>query len=335
MKALVTGGGGFLGKAIIRRLLARGDTVRSFSRGDYPDLRALGIELVRGDLGDAEAVAAAVQGVDVVFHVAAKADIWGAYEDFYRANVTGTEHVIAACRQHGIDRLVYTSTPSVIYNRRDIEGGDESLPYPEKFEATYPQTKAHAEQLVRGANDESLGTVALRPHIVWGPEDTNLTPRLWARAEAGSLVTIGSGASLIDSTYIDNAADAHLLAGDKLAPGSPISGKVYFITNGEPLPVADLIDRIIGAAGYPPVKKQVPTWLALALGGATEAAYRLLGRQDEPRLTRFLVRQLSTAHWFDISAARRDLGYEPAVSIDQGIERLRKWAAARQIRRNP
>lgn len=322
MRALVTGGNGFLGGAIVAKLLARGDRVRSLARSDSPELRDLGVELVRADLGDRLAVLESAKGCDVVYHVAAKAGYWGNAAEYERANVLGTRHVLEACREAQVRRLVYTSTPSVIYDGNDIEGADESLPYAEHFESPYPETKARAERLVLASNDAALATVALRPHLIWGPGDNQLTPRLIARARAGTLVRIGRRPCLIDTVYVDNAADAHLLAADRLEPGARVAGRVYFISNGEPRPCAEMIDRIIGAAGLAPMKHTIPTGLARGLGWSAEALHRGLRRPGEPRLTRFLVSQLSTAHWFDISAARSDLGYEPAVSIDEGLEKL-------------
>ena len=323
MKALVTGGGGFLGQAIVRKLLKDGAGVRSFSRNEHDGLRALGVEQKKGDLGDPAAVASAVEDCEVVFHVAARPGIWGDYEEYHRTNVLGTQNVIAACRRHDVRRLVYTSSPSVVFDGRDMEGVDESAPYPARFEAHYPRTKALAEQLVRAANGPQLATVSLRPHLIWGPGDNHLLPRLVARARAGQIGRIGSRPNLIDTVYVDNAADAHLLAASRLAPGSPIAGKVYFISQGEPVPLWEMVNRLLHAAGAPPVTRAIPTWLALALAWGFETAHRLTNNPREPRLTRFVVHELSTAHWFDISAARRDLGYSPAVSIAEGLERLR------------
>jgi len=323
VKALITGGGGFLGQAIVRKLLKDGAGVRSFSRIEHDGLHALGVEQVSGDLADPVAVSLAVESCDVVFHAAAKPGIWGDYEEYHRTNVIGTQNVIAACRRHDVRRLVYTSSPSVVFNGRDMEGVDESAPYPAHFEAHYPRTKALAEQLVRAANGPQLATVSLRPHLIWGPGDNHLLPRLVARARSGQLGRIGSRPNLIDTIYVDNAADAHLLAANRLSPGAPIAGKVYFISQGEPVPLWEMVNRLLHAAGAPPVTRAIPTWLALALAWGFETAYRLTNNPREPRLTRFLVRELSTAHWFDISAARRDLGYAPAVSIDEGLDRLR------------
>lgn len=324
MKALVTGGGGFLGFAIVKRLVAKGASVRSFSRQRYDPLDTLGVGQQQGDLADATAVAHAVAGCDVVFHVAAKPGIWGPYDDYHRANVVGTQNVIAACRAHGVSRLVYTSSPSVVFDGSDMEGADESAPYPRHFAAHYPRTKAAAEQLVRTANDARLATVALRPHLIWGPGDNHLLPRLVARARAGQLRRIGRAKKLVDTVYIDNAADAHCLAAEKLRPGAPVAGKVYFIAQGEPVDLWEMINRLLEAAGAPPVQRSIPTPVALALAWTFENLHRLLRRPGEPRLTRFVVKELCTAHWFDLTAARRDLGYAPAVSIAEGLRRLRE-----------
>jgi nucleoside-diphosphate-sugar epimerase len=324
MNALVTGGGGFLGGAIVRRLRARGDAVRSLSRGRYPDLDALGVTQFQGDVADAEAVAAAAAGCDVVFHVAARAGVGGRYSEYHRANVTGTENVLAACRRHGVRRLVYTSSPSVVFDGRDMEGVDESVPYPTHYDAPYSRTKALAEQRVLRANSPDLATVSLRPHLIWGPGDNHLIPRIIRRARAGRLRRVGRASKLIDSTYIDNAADAHLLATDRLAPGSPVAGKAYFLSQGEPVPLWDLVNRILAAAGLPPVTRYVPYPAAYAAGCVMEVGYAMFCPRCEPPMTRFLARELSTAHWFDLSAARRDLGYAPGVSLDEGLRRLAK-----------
>ncbi|HMB07698.1 MAG TPA: NAD-dependent epimerase/dehydratase family protein [Isosphaeraceae bacterium] len=324
MTALVTGGGGFLGGAIVRLLRGRGEVVRSFARGDYPALRALGVEQVRGDLADSEAVSRAVAGCDLVFHVAAKAGIWGPFEEYRRTNVEGTRDVLAACRARGVHRLVYTSSPSVVFDGRDMEGVDESIPYPRHHEAPYSATKAEAERLVLAANGPELATVALRPHLIWGPGDNHLVPRIIARARSGRLRRIGRRTNLVDSIYIDNAAEAHLLAADRLEPGAPIAGRVYFLSQGEPRPLWDLVNGILGAAHLRPVTRAVPPWAAALAGAVLEGLYRTLHIPGEPPMTRFLARELSTAHWFNIEAARRDLGYQPRVSIDEGLRRLER-----------
>lgn len=325
MKALVTGGGGFLGGALVRRLVGEGATVRTLQRGVYPELGALGVEQITGDIVDSEIVERAVAGCEVVFHVAAKVEMWGPYEPFYRANVIGTDNVLAAMRRQGASRLVFTSSPSVVHGRGNLAGVDESAPYPDRFEAAYPQTKAMAEMAVLAANDRDLATTALRPHLVWGPGDRNLVPQLIARARAGRLRFVGDGSNLVDTTYIDNAVDAHLLAAARLAPGAACAGRAYFISNGEPQPIREVVNGILGAAGLPPESRSVPLRAALAAGFVLEALHRLRPSRNGPAMTRFIARNLATTHWYDISAARRDLGYEPEVSIAEGLERLREW----------
>jgi len=325
VKVLVTGGTGFLGKAIVERLVARGDEVRVLARGVTGTVLPAGAELRRGDVADAAAVAEAARGCETVFHTAAKAGIAGPAAEYRRTNVEGTRNVLEACRLHGVRRLVHTSTPSVVFDGRDMEGVDESVPYARTFEAAYPETKAEAERMVLAANGPALATTALRPHLVWGPGDNHLVPRILARARAGKLALVGDGSNRVDSTYVDNAVDAHLAAADRLAPGAPCAGKAYFVSNGEPLPIRVLLDRILAAGGLPPVARRVSRGAALAAGRLFETAHALFGLSGEPRMTRFLARELAAAHWFDLTAAKRDLGWTPRVSIDEGMGRLAAW----------
>ena len=322
MKAVVTGGGGFLGGAVARLLRQRGDSVRSFTRSRYPWLDEVGVEQSLGDLANLEAVERAVTGCDVVFHVAAKAGVWGRYSDFFDTNVTGTQNVIAACKKHGVRRLVYTSTPSVVHAGKDVEGANESLPYPKHFEAYYSETKAKAEKAVLAANGPDLATVSLRPHLIFGPGDPHLIPRIIAAAKAGKLKRIGTKTITVDVTYIDNAAQAHLDAADRLDIGTPPAGKAYFLSNGEPVELWPFIARVLAEAGAPPVTKSVSAWKAKLAGRVMEVLYWLLPLPGEPPMTRFVASQLSTSHWYDISAARRDLGYAPKVSVEDGLKRL-------------
>ncbi|SHJ70836.1 Nucleoside-diphosphate-sugar epimerase [Malonomonas rubra DSM 5091] len=327
MRALVTGGGGFLGKAIVKLLLAKSWKVNSFSRSEYPELSLLGVNHFSGALNDYAAVRAAAVDCDIVFHVAAKAGVWGDYEDYYLANVVGTQNVIQACREHGIERLVYTSSPSVVFDGTDMEGVDESIPYPGHFHAYYPQTKAQAEKLVLMANDENLATVALRPHLIWGPEDNHLVPRILERGRKGALLKIGKRDCLVDTIYIDNAAEAHLQAAEKLAIGSEVAGKAYFLSNDEPLPLWDVVNRILAAGNLPPVTRSISPDLAYFAGAVLEKIYSTFKLKGEPRMTRFVARELSTSHWFDLSNAKEDFGYQPKVSIDEGMRRLQDWLA--------
>jgi len=323
MNVLVTGGGGFLGGAIVGQLLARGDTVRSFARGDYPALEAQGVEVFRGDLRAKDEIRTAVRGCDVVFHVAAKPPPWGRRADYESVNVLGTENVVAACREEGVSHLIYTSTPSVIGGAEDIEGGDESLPYRTEWSgAEYPRSKALGEQAVLAADCEGLRTVALRPHLIWGPGDPHFLPRFVDRSRKGELRRIGPGDPLVDPTYVSDAAAAHLCAADRLRQGADIGGRAYFISGGETIGLWTLVDRLLATAGEPPLTRQVSVGLARVVGAVLEGAHRWFGLRGEPRLTRFVVQQVTHARWFDISAARRDLSYAPRVTIDEGMETL-------------
>ncbi len=320
---LVTGGGGFLGLAVVRGLVARGDRVRSYSRSAHAELKALGIEQVQGDIADRRALARACAGVDAVFHTAAKPPPWGRRAAYQRTNVLGTANVIAACRQNGVPRLIHTSTPSVIFDGRDLEGVDESVPYPARHTCVYAATKALAEQAVIRAADEGLKTIVLRPHEIWGPGDPHFVPRILARAHR--LRRIGDGRNRVDTTYIDNAAEAHLLAADALNADPSLAGRAYFISQGEPVPAWDMIDAILNAAGQGPVQGQVSHRLARTMGLLFEKLYEWLPLAGEPPMTRFVADALATSHWFDIGAARRDLGYAPRVSTAEGLRRLAAW----------
>jgi nucleoside-diphosphate-sugar epimerase len=323
-KVLVTGGGGFLGSALVEFARRRGLSVRSLSRRFYPQLESQGVEQIQGDVSDHPTVERAVEGCQTVFHTAAKAGLWGLERDYERSNVQGTKNVIAACRTKGARRIIFTSSPSVVFNGRAMEGADETAPYCERYDAAYPRTKAVAEKLVVAANGKDLAAVSIRPHLIWGPGDNNFLPRIIKRARSGRLRRIGGLETKIDPIYIDNAAMAHFLAADKLEPGSPIAGKIYFVTQGEIIPLWEMIDRLLGAAGLPPVRRAVSRPLALATAGLLELGYFLSRQSAEPPLTRFLVRQLTTTHWFNIAAARRDLGYEPKVTIAEGLARLKE-----------
>ena len=323
MIILVTGGGGFLGTAIVRKLRQQGHQVRSYSRRHYSHLEQLDVQQFSGDLTEVNTLKNAVSGCDIVYHVAAKAGIWGDYADYYQANVVGTENVIRACRDCGVSKLVYTSSPSVIFNGESMEGVDESQPYPDHYETAYPQTKALAEQRVIAANGESLATVSLRPHLIWGPGDNHLTPRIIEGGRRGKLRRIGRQDHLVDCIYVENAADAHLLAGEKIAIGSPISGKCYFISQDDPRYLWDIVNGILATQGIDPVCKTVPRRLAYTLGSVCEMVFRVLQLKQEPPMTRFVAKELSTAHWFSMDAAKKELGFQPKISIEEGLEQLK------------
>jgi nucleoside-diphosphate-sugar epimerase len=325
MNVLVTGGGGFLGTAIVKRLVDLNFDVRSFSRGKYPHLEKIGVPQFHGDLADSSAVQEACRDCQIIFHVAAKAGLWGRDEDFYNSNVIGTRNVLAACHGLGIRNLIYTSSPSVIFDGKDQDGIDETVDYPIEYKAAYPRTKAEAEKLVVNANSDRLRTVSLRPHLIWGPEDNHLTPGILAKGKTGRLRRLGNSNKLVDFTYIDNAAEAHILAGKSMLEGADIGGGVYFISQSEPWPLWDFVNRLMETAGYPPVGKTLPPGFAYHLGGALEWIFRTLRLPGDPPVTRFMVEELVTSHWYDNSAAERDFGYKPRISMKEGLKRLEKW----------
>ncbi len=322
MKALVTGGGGFLGSRIAQMLADRGDEVVVLGRKRYPHHERAGIRTIQADLRDAEAVRQACGGMDVVFHAGALTGVWGKRKTFQETNVGGTQNVIDACLRQPVRRLVYTSSPSVVFGEDELCGVDETQPYPHRYLAAYPETKAEAERRVLGANGPDLATVALRPHLIWGPGDRHLIPRVIARARAGRLVQVGDGTNLVDITYIDNAAEAHLLAADALRSGSPCAGRAYFISQGEPVVLWSWINELLTAVGAPIVTKTVSFRRAYRFGAVLEFSYRLAGFLNEPVMTRFVACQLAKNHYFDISAAQRDFGYMARISTEEGLQRL-------------
>jgi nucleoside-diphosphate-sugar epimerase len=323
MKALVTGAGGFLGLYLVEQLLARGDRVRAVARNRYKELDRPGVEFLQGDLRDAVTASRACEGMDVVFHAAGVAGIWGPWDHYYSINTVGTANVISGCRTYRVPKLVYSSSPSVTFDGSDQEGVDESVPYPSRWLCHYPHSKALAEQEVLQSNgQDGLLTCALRPHLIWGPRDRHLIPRLLDRARSGRLRRVGDGSNLIDMVYVENAAAAHLQAADALCEGSPVCGKAYFISQGEPVNCWDWIDEILVTAGLTPIEKSISFSAAWRVGATMEVAYRLLRLKSEPRMTRFLAAQLAKHHYFDIRGARRDFGYSPQISAEDGMRRL-------------
>ncbi len=320
-RILVTGPGGFLGSAICRLLRLVDIDVVGFSRGEYPMLRAIGVSLIKGSINDPHAVCNAVAGCDLVFHVAAKAGVWGSKESYFETNVNGTNNVIQACKKHHIKYLVYTSTPSVTYTGRDENGIDETTPHAKSFLNFYAQSKSIAEQSVLKNNGKHLKTTALRPHLIWGPNDPHFAPRIFDRAMAGKLKLVGAKDKLVDTIYIDNAVYAHLLAALELAnEHSNCAGKAYFLSNDQPITMIEMINKLLQCKSLPPVNKRISKNLAYFIGFTLEKLYLLLNKKEEPILTRFVARQLSTSHYFNVNAAKNDFGYQVLVSIDKGME---------------
>jgi 2-alkyl-3-oxoalkanoate reductase len=320
---LVTGANGFLGRYVAEQLVARGDRVRGLCRSPDAQLTALGVEMVCGDLRDRQTVIDACRNADVVYHIGGIAGMAGPWRTYYETNVLGTRHVVEGCLKHNVQRLVYTSSPSVTFDGRGQEGVDESAPYPKHWFSHYAHSKALAEQHVLAANGRNgLLTCALRPHLIWGPRDRHLIPQLLSCARRGWLRRVNDGSNMIDTVYVENAADAHLLAADALKPDSPVAGRPYFISQGEPVNCWQWINEILALAGLPPVQKAISLPVAWTFGAACEVVYSLLQLKGEPPMSRFLARQLSASHYFDISRARRDFGYEPKISMAEGMRRL-------------
>jgi len=327
----ITGASGFIGGKIAERLLAEGRRVRVLARRPLPHLEALGAEVIPGDLDNREALRRGCQSAETVFHVAGRVGVWGPRSEFFHINVGGTQNVINACREAGVPRLVYTSSPSVVYNGGDLAGIDESAPLCTAAPCGYPTSKAAAEREVLAAHGPSLATVALRPHLVWGPGDKNVVPRVLALARTGRLKIIGSGRNKVDVTHISNVVDAHLLAEGALCASETSNlksqvpaagGRAYFITNGEPVILWDWINQLLRGVSIPEITKHVPLPVAYAAGGVLEALWRVLPLKGEPPMTRFVAKEMATDHWFDISAARRDLAYHPLVTMTEGTAEL-------------
>lgn len=360
MKALVTGGGGFLGQFLVERLISEGWEARTFCRNPHAELQALGVDQRLGDLRSFDDVQRASEGVDVVFHVAANPSISLDPRPFYETNVLGTRNVVAACLKNKVRKLVYTSTQCVTNTLESQEGIDESVPFAPRFLGWYQMTKAISEQFVRAANyapwtddydfggldlseskfrslsskfdivtpqrdpfrEDSLMTVALRPHLIWGPRDRNLVPRLLQRARSGKLARVGNGENMLATIYVENAAEAHFLAAQALKPGSPTPGSVYYIAQERPLNCWKWIDDILALVGEPPVKKAVSFNTAWKVGTILENFYRIFGKKGEPVMTRFLAAQLAKSYWFNGERAKKDLGFFPKITIEEGMRRM-------------
>ncbi|MBK8205651.1 MAG: NAD-dependent epimerase/dehydratase family protein [Planctomycetes bacterium] len=315
MRVLVTGGAGFVGARIVERLLQRGADVTVCSRA--PGAAHDGRRTIAADIRDADAMAAATEGHDTVFHVAAKAGVWGPRREYFAINVQGTRNVLAACHKHGVKSLVYTSTPSVVFARGGIDGGDESLPYPARYLTHYAESKSLAEQEVLAANGiGGLRSVAIRPHLVWGHGDPHLLPRVLERAKAGKLKQVGDGSNRVDITHVHDAADAHMLALEHIATAA---GKAYFISS-ETVQLWPWLNSVLERAGVAPLTARVSAGTAYKAGAVMEFLWRMFGIASEPPMTRFVAENLATSHWFKLDAAKRDLGYVPQWTGDKALD---------------
>ncbi len=320
MNVVVTGGGGFLGGRIVRSLLAEGHTVTSVSRSRYPELEALGVRCVPCDLADEASTIAALAGAELVFHVAAKAGVWGSLSEYEGANVTATRNVISACLRHGVQKLVHTSSPSVCFDGTDHVDASNDLPRATDFLAHYPETKARAEELVLAANSPRFATCSLRPHLVFGPGDPHIIPRLIDKARRGRLRIVGDGQNEVTLSYVENAAHAHLCAAKTLAPGAPHAGRAYFVGQEEPVLLWEWINNLLKRLGVPTVERRISENAAYRVGAVLEAAWRILPLSGEPPMTRFVATQLARSHSYDMEPARRDFGYSEIVSMESAVD---------------
>lgn len=329
MHALVTGGGGFLGRAITEQLLARGDAVTILARHRYREVEALGARGVLADLTRLENLDGVLEGVDVVFHVASRTGVWGPRDEFMAVNVDGTRNLVEACWAQGVDRLVYTSSPSATFHGGDaVDLTEAEASHPDQFDAAYPESKARAEVIVQEANGPHLTTTILRPHLIYGPREPHMLPRLIDRHQRGRLRRIGDGRNKVSLTYIDNAAAAHLQAADALVKAGPTAGRAYFIADSSPVTLWEWIDRFFVGIGLPPVQGSISPALARRISGVLEWVWTTFSLDGEPPMTRFAAAQLSTSHTYDLSAARADFGYTPPVDGDEGLRRTIAWFRA-------
>jgi len=318
MRVLVTGATSLLGGAVATALARRGDQVRVLQRRSAG---LVGVDERRGDITDAPAVRAAVAATDAVIHLAAKVSITGRWSDFQHANVDGTTRLAEAAQAAGVRRFVQVSSPSVAHRGAALVGVGADPADPQRARGHYARSKAIAELAVLAADRPGFAVVAIRPHLVWGPGDTQLVARIVERARSGRLALIGPGAALIDTTYLSNAADALVAALDR-AEHPAVHGRAFVVSNGEPRTVSELVERICQATGVAPPKLRVPVAVAVAGGVLAERVWPLLRRTDEPPMTRFLAEQLSTAHWFDQRDVRQALDWSPQVSLADGFTRL-------------
>jgi 2-alkyl-3-oxoalkanoate reductase len=322
VKVLVTGASGMLGRGTALALSARGHAVTVLQR------RPSGLDVpeVLGDVADPEVVRRAARGQDAVVHLGAKVDVVGRWPDYERVNVQGTRTVVEACRSAGTGRLVHVSSPAVAHAGRPLIGAGAAPADPTHARSDYARSKALGEQVALGADGPDLAVLAVRPHLVWGPGDTQLVARLVARATARRLPVLGSGAALIDTTFVDNAVDALVAALDRCGP---VHGEALVVSNGEPRPVAEILAQVCRAAGVPGPSWGVPAGAARRAGAVLDVVWAATGRQEVPPITRFLAEQLTTAHWFDQRRTRELLRWTPAVGLDEGFRRLASWYAAR------
>lgn len=324
MRILVTGAGGFLGFHIAKLLKSKGHEVFNFSRTHHKKLDAINVTTITGDLRNLNDVESALKNIDAIFHVAALAGIWGSYDEYYSINFLGTKNLVESAKKNNIKKFVYTSTPSVVFADKDIIGANETLSYPETFYTHYAHTKCMAEKLVLSSHGENFKTCALRPHLIWGPGDPHILPRLRKKSFERKLKIVGSGDNFVDVIYVENAAHAHVQAFLALDEKAEVSGQAYFIGQEGPVNLWWFINELLKASDAPIAKHRIPYWFTYLIGGLFEKIYHFFKISGEPPMTRFVAMQLAKSHYFSHEKAKKDFNYQPLVTIDEGLTKIRE-----------
>lgn len=318
-KCLITGVSGFVGKALAKRLVELGYKVIGISRRDVPELKELGVEILSVDITSSKINPTIFKDVKTVFHVAAKVDMWGKWSEFYETNFLSTQRLLLLAKEAGVKNFIYTSSPSVIADGTGLKGVNESYPYPKKFHAHYPHTKALAEKLVLSKHTDNFRTIALRPHLIFGPNDTGLTPTIIDKAKKGDLMIVGGGKNLVDFTFIDDCVEAHIQAAKALDNKVEVGGQPYFISQGDPYPLWKWVDRVLELHGVSKLNKKISFKVAYSVASILEVLSIITGKA--PKLSKFLVQEMATDHYFCIDSARKNLDYSPRFTVEEAINR--------------
>lgn len=328
MKIIITGGRGFVGKALSQKFINSNHSIHTigrsshFTKSDFPE----NCQHHYCDLANDPIPEAIFKGADLIFHIAAKAGVWGKYSDFYSSNVTATRNILSACKKYNIAKLIYTSTPSVVFSGQPIVSGTESLPYGNSRLSAYAETKSIAEREILEANDPGkLKTIALRPHLIWGEGDPHLLPRVINRHKKGKLRIVGEGGNKVDLTHVDNVVHAHFCAMEALLKNSTLGGNAYFIGQNEPVNLWDWLNEIFAMLDLPKLTKKISYQKAYLLGSSLEKIWGILRLRGEPPMTRFVANQLAHDHWFSIESAKKDIGYEPIRDMNDSLNESLTW----------
>lgn len=326
MNALVIGGGGFLGTKIVEMLISDGHNVRVLGRNYYTHLKKMDVECIKADIRNEADIAKSLTGIDTIFHVASKNGFYGNWNEFKSINIVGTETILSAALSKNVEKFIYTSSPAVVGFDNDLHNGGIDVPYPTKHESPYSYTKAQAEQIVKTKNGDGIATVSLRPHMIFGPGDKHLFPRILDKASKGSFKRIGEGKNIIDLTFVDNAASAHIDAAKALiSDKSPCAGGAYFISNDEPVIFYDYLNEIFRNLNINTINNGLTLSTARKVGKLLEGFYKTFSIKSEPLVTPYLANMMGLSHWYDMGPAKKDLNYKVKVSMSEGTKRTLEW----------